>query len=77
MGTHKEIRYSMPVLDGAVLEIVLVEPVVGLVDGEVASVVDDLVELMVVFGEEDVVEVGLGFDVSAPGTHWPATIISG
>ena len=67
----------MPVLDGTLPELVLVEMAVGLVDVEVASVVEDLVELVVVFDEEDeeaFVEVELGLDVSAPGTHWPGKV---
>jgi hypothetical protein len=71
MVTYKEIRYSMPVPDGSALELVDVEVEVGLVEVEVASVVDGFAEVVDV---EALVE--LGFDVSVPGMHWPE-IISG
>jgi hypothetical protein len=71
MVTYKEIRYSMPVPDGAALELVDVEVEAGLVEVEVASVVDGFAEVVDV---EALVE--LGFDVSVPGMHWPE-IISG
>lgn len=66
----------MPVLDGAEPELVLVETEVGFVDTEVARVVEDLVDVTVVFDDDGaLVEVELGFDVSAPGTHWPGALV--
>jgi hypothetical protein len=66
MVTYNEIRYSMPVLDGAALELVDVEIGVYLVEVEVASVVDGFAEVV-----DDEALVELGFDVSVPGMHWP------
>jgi hypothetical protein len=67
--TYNEIRYSMPVLDGAALELVDVAIEVGLVEVEVASVVDGFAEVVDV---KALVE--LGFDASVPGMHWPENI---
>jgi hypothetical protein len=64
MVTYNEIRYSMPVLEGAALDRVDVEIEVCLV--EVASVVDSFTDVV---DEETLVELVL--DVSVPGTHWP------
>jgi hypothetical protein len=69
MITYNEIRYSMPVLDGTALELVDVEVEAGLVEVEVASVVDGFTEVVV---DEALVE--LGFDVSVPGMHWPEIV---
>jgi len=70
--TYNEIKYSIPVLAGAALELEDVETEVDLVEVEVASVVDGLIEVVDVLDDEDLVE--LGFDVSTPGTHWPGFV---
>jgi hypothetical protein len=70
MVTYNE--YSMPVLDGAALELVDFEIEVDLVEVEVASVVDGFTEVV-----DDEASVELGFDVSVPGTHWPEIISEG
>lgn len=68
----------MPVLVGVEPELVLVGIEVDFVDFEVASVVDDFVEVTVVFDDDDddddaLVEVEEGVDVSDPGRHWPGS----
>jgi hypothetical protein len=63
--TYNDIKYSIPVLAGAALELVEVE--VDFVEVEVASVVEDLAEVVEILDDEILVE--LGFDGSTPGTH--------
>ena len=58
--TYNEIKYSIPVLAGAVLEVAVVGFEVDFVEVEVASVVDgfaDVVEVLDVVEALDVVEV--------------------
>jgi hypothetical protein len=76
--TYNEIKYSMPVLTGAVLEAAVVGFEVGFVEVEVTSVVDDFTEVVEVLDDEvldndvldEEVAVELVVDVST-GRHWP------
>ena len=77
--TYNEIKYSIPVLAGAVLEVAVVGFEVGFVDVEVTSVVDGFTGVVEVLDDEGlddgaVVELVV---VDVPtGRHWPA-IVSG
>jgi hypothetical protein len=66
---YNEIRYSIPVLAGAVPEVEEVEVEAGFVEVEVTSVVDGFIEVVELLVDEALVEQG--FDVSTPGMHWP------
>jgi hypothetical protein len=81
--TYNEIKYSMPVLAGAVLEVTLVAFDVDFVEAEVTSVVDGFADVEEVLDDEvldgeavdDETVVELVVDV-ATRTHWPAIIVS-
>lgn len=71
--TYNEIKYSMPVLTGAVLEVADVGFEVGFVEVEVTSVVDGFTKVVEVLDDEVLdgeVVAELVVDVST-GRHWP------
>ena len=75
--TYNEIKYSIPVLAGALLEVADVGFEVDFVEVEVTSVVDgfdeavEVLEVVEVLDDEAVLE--LVVDVST-GRHWPAIV---
>ena len=72
IATYNEIKYSIPVLAGAVLVLADVETEADFVEVIVASVVDNFNEVVEVLVDDTV--VALGFDVSTPGIHWPEVV---
>lgn len=66
---YNEIRYSMPVLAGAVPEVAVVGFEVGFVEVEVTSVVAGSTGVSDVLDDEAVVDL-----VVDPGTHWPEVV---
>jgi len=55
--TYNEIKYSIPVLAGAVLEVAVVGLEVDFVEAEVTSVVDDFAGVAEVLDVEEVLDV--------------------
>jgi len=66
---YNEIRYWMPVLAGAVLEVAVVGFGVDFVEVEVTSVVAGSTGTSEVLDDEAVVDL-----VVDPGTHWPEVV---
>ena len=81
--TYNEIKYSIPVLAGALLEVADVDFEIDFVEVEVTSVVDGFAEVVEVLDVVEVFEVvevlddeavvELVVDVST-GRHWPAIV---
>ena len=69
IATYKEIKYSIPVLAGVVLDVAEVDFEVDFVEVEVTSVVDGFAEVVEVLDDEAVVEL-----VVATGRHWPVIV---
>lgn len=76
--TYNEIKYSMPVLAGALLEVADVGFEVGFVEVEVTSVVDGFAEVVEVLDDEVLDSEVLDGEVVAElvvdvwtGRHWP------